>query len=112
MALPPQKNDDFDGKDAAALLAAGIGIFALGLGNTLGAWLVTTRRLSYSITRPLLTALAFTLWGGTWAALQQAWRNTIKPAKALTLWMTVLALLGLLLGSPLLIWFWPGVRFP
>ena len=112
MALPAPKHDDFNGKDAAALLAAGIGIFALGLGNTLGAWLVTTHRLSCSITRPLLTAVAFAVWLGAWGVLRRAWRNATKPAKDLTLWAATLIVLGLLLGSPLLTWFWPGVHLP
>jgi len=112
MALPSPTHDDFNGKDAAALLAAGVGIFALGLANSVGAWLLTTHRLSCETARPLLTALALVLWAGTWAALRRAWQGTARPAKALTWWAAALITLGLLMGTPILTWFWAGVRFP
>ena len=112
MASPPRHQEKFNGQDAAALIAAGIGIFALGLITPVGAWLVTAHILGYRVARPLLTAGVFVLWGIIWLVLRRQWRGRALPAQTTVLRAGALILLGLFLGAPALARFWSGIRLP
>ncbi len=112
MALPFHTKEYFDGEDAAALMSAGVGMLALGMVNPVGAWLVTTHRLACTTARPLLTALAVGVWAGAWLVFHWHWRGRAKPAKTIVGWAGGLTALGLLLGTPIITWFWQGVHLP
>ena len=112
MASSPRHQEKLNGQDAAALIAAGVGILALGLVTPVGAWMVASRAWGYHVVRPWLTAGAFVLWGVLWFVLRQRWRERTLPAKATVLRAALLVLLGLLLGAPTLAWFWPGFPLP
>ncbi len=112
MALPLHQEEFMDGREAAALIAAGVGILALGLVMPVGAWLVTVVGAPCEWTRPVLSALALTIWGGTWMGLRWRWRGRAQPARRIVFVMGGLVLLGLLVGSPLLVVFWRGAMLP
>jgi len=112
MASPHRQHETLNGQDAAALIAAGAGIFALGLATPIGAWLVTARHLGYTTARPLLTAAAFALWGIVWLTLRRQWRTRSLKAQNIVLLAGALILLGLLLGTPIMAWFWPSIHLP
>ena len=112
MALPLHHEEFMDGAEAAALMAAGVGVFLLGLVMPVGAWLVTDVGAPCEITRPVLTAVGLLLWGGTWVGLRRYWRGRAQPARRIVLLMGGLVLLGLVLGSPVWVIFWRGVMLP
>jgi len=93
---------DFDaipnGPAAAAILAAGIGSFALGLFATLGDAFPAVGKFFnfYNPTGPLsgVTTSAIVIWLVAWAVLGRSWASrTVSMAT-----VNVLAFLGLLLG--------------
>jgi len=93
---------DFDaipnGPAAAAILAAGIGSFALGLFATLGDAFPAVAKFFnfYNPTGPLsgVTTSAIVIWLVAWAILGRSWRTRTVSMAA----VNVIAFLGLLLG--------------
>lgn len=93
---------DFDaipnGPAAAAILAAGIGSFALGLFATLGDAFPAVAKFFnfYNPTGPLsgVTTSAIVVWLVAWVMLGTSWRARTVSMTA----VTVVAFLGLLLG--------------
>jgi len=112
MASSPRHQEKLNGQDAAALIALGVGIFALGLVTPVGAWMVTSRVWGYHVARPVLTAGVFVLWGVLWFVLRQRWRGRTLPARSVVLRAAGLGLLGLFLGAPVLAMFWPDIPLP
>ncbi len=87
-----------NGPGAAAILAAGIGCFALGLFATLGDAFAPVGNFFnfYNPTGPLsgVTTSAIVIWLASWAVLGKSWaRRTVNMTK-----INVIAFLGLLLG--------------
>jgi hypothetical protein len=112
MALPLHQEEFMDGVEAAALTAAGVGVFALGLVMPAGAWLLTVAHTPCARTRPLLTLLALGVWGAVWLVLRWRWRGRAQAARRVVVRAAVLVLLGLAAGSPLWGIFWHQVRLP
>ncbi len=105
MGLPLQPEEKLEGHVAAAMVALGVGVLALGLITPLGMGLIGWGLLPQAMVRPLLTALAFGGWLSTWAALARRWGGKQFPARPVVLWMALLVAAGLLLGAPVWVWF-------
>ncbi len=112
MALPLHQEEFMDGLEAAALVAAGVGVLALGLVTPVGAWLLAAGRIPCERARPVLTAVALLLWGGTWLLLRWRWRGRAQRARRVVMVMGLLMLLGLVAGSPLWAGLGQGVMLP
>jgi len=112
MALPLHQEEFMHGREAAALTAAGVGILALGLVMPIGAWLITVVGTPCEWTRPVLSAPALAIWGGTWMGLRLRWRGRAQPARRIVLVMGGLVLLGLAAGSPWVAVFWHHAMLP
>jgi len=112
MTMPSHHQEFLDGPIAAALLAAGVGIFLLGAVTPLGAWLIYAYHAPVRWVRPLLSLAAFGIWGSAWYSLHQRWQARPQPAQRIVLYAGALALLGLILGSPLLTWLYPTLPSP
>ena len=96
-AATPNTSSLTNGSGAAAILAAGIGSFALAVlacaGDKLAA--VKTSLIFYKPTGPLsgVTTTAILIWLLAWGILEWRWRNTTVAAKRVS--AVALALLGL-----------------
>ncbi|NPA93126.1 MAG: hypothetical protein GXO56_05550 [Chloroflexi bacterium] len=112
MAMPPHHQEFLEGPTAAALLAAGIGIFLLGAVTPIGSWLIYAYHAPVRWVRPVLSLAAFGIWGLAWFTLQRRWKTSPQPAQRIVLYAGALAFLGLLLGSPLLFWLYPLLSPP
>jgi hypothetical protein len=93
-----------NGPGAAAILAAGIGSFALGMLAVLADHVAGFGRMMvfYRPTGPLsgVTACAVLVWLAVWAILDRSWRRRTVRARPLVTAAIVLLLLGLLLTFP------------
>ncbi len=112
MALPFHSEDYMDGAEAAAVIAAGVGVLAVGAVVPVGAWLMALHWMPCAWVRPALTALAFAIWLGTWWRLRRAWQGRAYAARRVLYWSGGLLLLGWVIGSPLLVWLFPGLKLP
>jgi hypothetical protein len=95
-----------NGSGAAAILAAGVGAFALAvLAVAADKWVLLKPVLSfYRPTGPLsgVTTVAILVWIGTWAILEGRWRRkTVAMARVNAIAFTLLALSLLLTFPPL-----------
>lgn len=93
-----------NGPAAAAILAAGIGIFATGLMTTLAeAWEGLSNALIWSVpVGPLSgkTGVGVIVWLIAWAALASAYAGKDVEIAKVTRWAWLLIVLGLLLTFP------------
>ena len=112
MSLLLHHEEFMEGSEAAALIGAGVGILATGMVTPVGAWLVTAQRIPCALARPLLTPIAFGIWGVTWWGLRRRWQGGSLPAKRIVLITGGLILAGLLLGSPLIARLFPTLMLP
>jgi len=103
--------EKIDGSEGAALLAAGIGVFLLGLANLVGMWLLGAGIFPLGIARPILSLLALAFWVLVWLWLRIRWGSKQLKARLVTIYFWVLVVLGLALGSPLACLFW-HLRWP
>jgi hypothetical protein len=93
-----------NGSGAAAILAAGIGSFALAVlacaGNKLAA--VKTSLIFYKPTGPLsgVTTTAILIWLVAWGILEWRWRNTTVGVGLISVLALALLCLSLLLTFP------------
>ena len=98
--------EEIGGSEGAALLAAGSGIFLLGLTNPVGMWLLGAGILPLEMVRPILSLLALVFWVLMWLWLRVRWEGKRLKARLVTVYFWVLVVLGLALGSPLVCMFW------
>lgn len=93
-----------NGSGAAAILAAGIGSFTLGVFSVAGDQSVSLKRFFnfYNPTGPLsgVTTGAVLVWLVVWAILEWSWRKRTVPLSSIYRIALVLLLLGLLLTYP------------
>lgn len=97
----PRLSESIGGHEAAALFAAGVGIFALGVANPLGMWVVSAGVLTRASARPLLALVSLALWVFAWAWCDRRWEGKRFSSLFLLTLVGFLILLGLLLASPL-----------
>jgi hypothetical protein len=93
-----------NGPGAAAILAAGIGAFALGMLAVLADHVARFGKMMifYRPTGPLsgVTTCAVVVWLVVWAVLDRSWRGRTVQERPLITAAMVLLLLGLLLTFP------------
>jgi len=93
-----------NGPGAAAILAAGVGSFFLGLFSLLGDAFGFFHNffIFYNPTGPLsgVTISAIIVWLGTWYGLSKRWEHKTLDTTIINLWAFGLLALGLLLTFP------------
>ncbi len=93
-----------NGSGAAAILAAGVGAFALGVMAVAGdkSMAVKSAMIFYKPTGPLsgVTTVAILIWLGCWGVLEWRWRKRSVAAGRVCLVALVLLGVGVLLTFP------------
>lgn len=97
----PRLSEPFGGHEAAALFAAGVGVFALGAANLLGMWAVSAGVLTRASARPLLTLVALAVWVFVWGWCDRRWEGKSFATHLFMYVVGFLVSLGLVLASPL-----------
>ena len=105
----PRSPHAVDGEELAAVLAAGIGVFAVGLINPVGMWILSMGIVPQPVVRPLLSLVALLAWALSWMWLMLRWRGKRLSARWIVVVAGGLILLGLGLGSPLICYLWHGL---
>jgi len=104
MSEPQEKLPLTNGPGAAALLAGGIGVTALGIFAVLGDTWPAFKKLMifYRPTGPLsgVTTAAVVVWLLTWAVLEWRWRRKTVPMGRVAVVACGLLVVGLLLTFP------------
>ncbi len=97
----PHLSEPLGGHEAAALFAAGVGVFALGVANLLGMWAVSAGVLRQTSARPALTLVALAVWVFVWVWCDRRWGGKSFATHLFMYVVGFLVSLGLVLASPL-----------